>query len=88
MQKVNKREITCETYLILVDDIRDDEECRPFDEMRVSEQDLDGILLPSMTLAPPFHLSNQRDQSARQTNGICSIKNVREMKNHRERITP
>ena len=52
MQKVKEREIICETYLVLVDDLRDDEECRPFDQMRVSEQDLLMFLLPSMTLAP------------------------------------
>ena len=49
MQKI-KGEITCETYLVLVDDLRDDEECRPFDQMRVFEQDLLMVLLLSMTV--------------------------------------
>ena len=51
MQKVKEREITCETYLVLVDELKDDEECRPFDQMRVSEQDHLMVLLLSMTLA-------------------------------------
>ena len=66
MQKVKEREIACELYLVLVDDLRDDEECRPFDQMRVFEQDLDGVLLPSMTLAPlstgPTKEINQQDK--------------------------
>ena len=52
MQKVIEREIACELHLVLVDDLRDDEECHPFDQMRFSKKDLLMVMLLSMTLTP------------------------------------
>ena len=65
MRKSKGGEITRETYLNHVDDFLNDEECRPFDQMRVSKSDLDGVMLSSITLAPlstrPTKEINQQD---------------------------
>ena len=52
--------------MVLLDDLRDNEEFRPFDQMRVFDQDLLVVLLSSMTLAPlstcPTKEINQQDK--------------------------
>ena len=52
MNAKNKGEYTCETYLDLVDDFRDDEECWYPNQMSVSGEYLDSIQLQPMTVAP------------------------------------
>ena len=43
MQKIKEQEITYETYLDLVDDLRSDEECFFLDQMSISGEDLDVV---------------------------------------------
>ena len=88
IQKSKEREFTCETYLDVVDDLINDEECHFLDQMNISGVDLDGVKLQPVTLASPSICQTRENQLVRQTNRICSIKEVREMKNHQERITP
>ena len=53
IQKIKEEKITCETYLDLVDELRNDEECRFPVEMNLSEEDLVVIVPQPVTLAPP-----------------------------------
>ena len=73
MQKI-KGEIACESYLDLVDDFRNDEECHFLVQMSIFGEDLDVVEPQPVTLAPPsiFHISE--NQMIRQTNEICRIK--------------
>ena len=73
MQKI-KGEITCETYLDLVDDFKNDEEYQFPVQMSLFEEDLDVIEPQPVTLAPPPTYQISENQMIRQTNEICRIK--------------
>ena len=51
MQKI-KGEITCETYLDLADDLKNDEERRFLDQMNFPKENLDVVMLQLITQAP------------------------------------
>ena len=74
MEKIKEEEITCETYLDLVDDFRNDEECHFLVQMSLFKKDL-GVVEPQLvTLAPPSTCQISEKQMIRQTNEICRIK--------------
>ena len=52
MQKSRKKEITFETYLDVVDDLRNDEERHFLDQMNIFGVDPDGVELQLITLVP------------------------------------
>ena len=74
MQKIKEGEITCETYLDLVDDFRNDEECHFPIQMSLFGEDLDVFEPQPVTLAPPSTCQISEKQMIRQTNEICRIK--------------
>jgi len=55
-EKSQVKEFTWETYLDHVDEFLDDEECCSSDQMRNFGQDLNGVLLQSVSLACLLHL--------------------------------
>ena len=69
-----KRELTCETYLDVVDDLRNDEERHFLDQMNISGVDPDGVELQPITPGPPSTCQTRENQMVRQTNEICKIK--------------
>ena len=73
MQKI-KGEITCETYLDLVDDFRNAEECHFPVQMSIFREDLDVIEPQPVTLAPPLTCQISENQMIRQMNEVCRIK--------------
>ena len=73
MQKI-KAEITCETYLDLVDDFINDEECHFPIQMSLFGEDLDVVEPQPITLAPPSTSQISEKQMMTQTNVICRIK--------------
>ena len=75
MQKI-KGEITCETYLDLVDDFINDEECHFPIQMSLFGADLDVVEPHPVTLAPPSTCQISEKQMIRQTNEICRIKKI------------
>ena len=74
IHKLKEGEITCETYLDVVDNLRNDEECHFLDQMSISGLDLDRVELHPITLAPPSTCHTRENQMVRQTNKICKIK--------------
>ena len=69
-----KRDFTYETYLDVVDDLVNDEECHFLDQMSISRVDLDGVKLQPITLAPPSICQTRKNQMVMQTNEIYKIK--------------
>ena len=67
VQKIKEEKLTCETYLDLVDELRNDEECHCPVEMNFFEEDLVVILPQPVTLAPPS-TCQIREKSIDQTN--------------------
>ena len=53
IQKIKEEKLTCKTYLDLVDELRNDEECRFPVKMNFFEEDLVVIVPQPVTLAPP-----------------------------------
>ena len=52
-RKIKEEKLTCETYLDLVDELRNNEECHFPVEMNFFEEDLVAIVPQLVTLAPP-----------------------------------
>ena len=73
MQKIKGGEITCETYLDLVDDFKNDEEYQFPVQMSLFEEDLDVVVPQPVTLAPPSTCQINENQMRRKTNEICRI---------------
>ena len=73
MQKIKEGEITCETYLDLVDDFRNDEECHFAVQMSLFEEYLAVVQPQPVTLAPPSACQISEKQMIRKTNEICRI---------------
>ena len=88
MQKLNEREFTRETYLDVVDDFRNDEECYFLDQMSIFGEDLDVVESQPITQAPPSTCQAKENQMVKQMNEICRIWKGQEVNNCRERNTP
>ena len=73
MEKIKEEEITCETYLDLVDDFRNDEECHFPVQMSLFGEDLDVVEPQPVTLAPPATWKISEKQMIRQTDEIRRI---------------
>ena len=74
MQKINEGEITCETYLDLVDDFRNDEEWRFSVKMILFKEDLVVVEPQPVTLVLPSTCQINESQMIRQMNEIYRIK--------------
>ena len=74
MQKIKEGEITCETYLALVDDFRNDEECHFPVKMSLFGEHLVVVEPQPVTLAPPLACLINENQMIRKTNEIYRIK--------------
>ena len=88
IQELKEGEFTCETYMDLVDDLRNDEEHCFLDQMSISKEDLVVVELKPITLAPPSTCQARENQMVRQMNKICRIRKGQEVRNHRERNIP
>ena len=86
MQKI-KGEITYETYLDLVDDFRNDEECHFPVKTSLFGEDLVVVEPQPVTLMRPSTSQIKENQMILQTNEICRIQKGQEIKNHRETDT-
>ena len=82
VQKIKEEKLTCETYLELVDGLKNDEECYFPVEMNFSEEDLVVVLPQPVTLAPPSTFQIRENEPIRQMNEICRIQNIKGIKKH------
>ena len=74
MQEIKEGEIIGETYLDLVDDFKNDEECHFPIQMSFFREDLDVVEPQPVTLVPPSTCQISEKQMIRKTNEICRRK--------------
>ena len=67
IHKIKEEKLTCETYLDLADELRNDEECHFPVEMNFFEEDLIVIVPQPVTLTPPS-TCQIREKSTNQIN--------------------
>ena len=68
IQKIKEEELTCETYLDLADELRNDEECHFPVEMNLFEEYLVVVVPQLVTLIMPPSTCQIRETSSDQTN--------------------
>ena len=88
IQKSKEKEFTCETYLDVVDDLRNDEECRFLDQMSIFREDLDVVEPQPITLVPPSTCQARENQMVRQMNEIYRIRKGHEAELIKKEILP